>query len=365
MVSNRKYWIWLSSLTQISPRRKNRLLKHFGDPALLWEAGESELRATKFCTPGMISSLLDKAARNNADRLLEGIFQCNADVVTIQDTDYPHALRYIADPPVVLYVRGKLEADALCVAVVGSRKASFYGLDVARRLSRELAEHGVTIVSGLARGVDAKSHWGALEGGGKTIAVLGCGVDIIYPPENRELMSRICESGAVISEYLPGIKPVPYHFPARNRIISGLSQGVAIVEANEKSGSLITADFALEQGRDVFAVPGNINSANSTGTNRLIRDGAKIIVGTGDILEELKIEPHEDSSFYGQRRIPEIKLGADEKSIAQRLLNGPAHIDAIAMDCGISVQLTSSVLIMLELSGFVEQLPGKYFKLSE
>jgi DNA processing protein len=365
MVSNRKYWIWLSSLNQISPRRKNLLLKHFGDPALLWEAGESELRAAKFCTPGMISSLLDKAARNKADRLLESIFQCNADVVTIQDTVYPKALRYIADPPVVLYVRGKLEPDALCIAVVGSRKASFYGLDVARRLSRELAAHGVTIVSGLARGVDSKSHWGALEGGGKTIAVLGCGVDIIYPPENRELMSRICESGAVISEYLPGIEPIPYHFPARNRIISGLSQGVVVVEANEKSGSLITADFALEQGREVFAVPGNISSANSRGTNKLIRDGAKIIAGTGDILEELKLEPNGVTAFCGQSKISEMKLGADEKSIAQRLLNGPAHIDTIARDCGISAQLTASVLVMLELSGFVEQLPGKYYKLSE
>lgn len=365
MVSNRKYWIWISSLAKISPRRKNRLLKHFGDPAMLWEAGESELRAAKFCTPAMISSLLDKAARDETDRLLERVCQCDADVVTIQDAGYPRALRYIADPPVVLYVRGKLEADALCVAVVGSRKASYYGLDVARKLSRELAAHGVTVVSGLARGVDAKSHWGALEGGGKTIAVLGCGVDIIYPPENRELMNRICGSGAVISEYLPGTEPVPYHFPARNRIISGLSQGVVIVEANEKSGSLITADFALEQGRDVFAVPGNINSANSTGTNRLIRDGAKIIANTGDILEELKIKPNEDFSFYNKKRIPEMKLGVSEKSIAQRLLNGPAHIDTIARDCGISPQLTSSVLIMLELSGFVEQLPGKYFKLSE
>jgi len=365
MISNRKYWIWLSSLSRISPRKKNLLLEHFGDPALLWEAGESELNALKICTPGMISILLDKVARNNADRLLESMFKCNADVVTIQDTGYPQALRYIADPPVVLYVRGKLEPDALCVAVVGSRKASYYGLDVARRLSRELAEHGVTIVSGLARGIDAKSHWGALEGGGKTIAVLGCGVDIIYPPENRELMSRICGSGAVISEYPPGIEPIPYHFPARNRIISGLSQGVAIVEANEKSGSLITADFALEQGRDVFAVPGNINSANSKGTNRLIRDGAKIIESPADILEELKIKPHENTGFYIHKKTPEMKLGANEKSIAQRLLNGPAHIDVIARDCGISAQLVSSVLIMLELSGFVEQLPGKYFRLVE
>lgn len=365
MVSNRKYWIWLSSLAKISPRRKNRLLKHFGDPALLWEAGENDLKASKLCTPAMISSILDEVPRKETDRHLENIYKCNAEVVTIQDTCYPQLLKYIADPPVVLYYRGRLESDAQCVAVVGSRRASYYGLDMARKLSRELAGHGVTVVSGMARGVDSKSHWGALEGGGKTVAVLGCGVDIVYPSENRELMKRICETGAVISEYLPGTEPVPFNFPARNRIISGMSQGVVIVEANEKSGSLITADFALEQGRDVFAVPGNINSANSTGTNRLIKDGAKIITNTGDILEELRINYNDNLLFSNKRRLSDIKLGTDEKSIAERLLNGPAHIDAIAMDCGISVQLTSSVLVMLELSGFVEQLPGKYFKLAE
>ena len=365
MVSNRKYWIWLSSLAKISPRRKMLLLKHFGDPALLWEAGENELRASGFCTPGMISSILDKTARTETERHMDNIYKCNADVVTIKDTYYPKALQNISDPPVVLYCRGKLGNDAQCVAVVGSRRASSYGMDMARRLSRELAEHGVTVVSGMARGIDSKSHCGALEGGGKTIAVLGCGVDIVYPSENRELMKRICEAGAVISEYLPGTEPIPFHFPARNRIISGISQGVVIVEANEKSGSLITADFALEQGRDVFAVPGNINSANSTGTNRLIRDGAKIIMNTGDILEELKVNYNGNPLSYTERKLPDIKLGTNEKSIAQRLLNGPAHIDVISKDCGISVQLTSSVLVMLELSGFVEQLPGKYFKLVE
>lgn len=365
MDDNRKYWIWFSSLTKISPRKKNRLLGYFGSPLHVWKAEKKELETTGFCTPAIISSIIDKKARGEAYRLLERIDRNNTDVITIQDDGYPKMLKYIPDPPVALFCKGRLDPDAVCVGVVGSRRASTYGLDTARRISRELAEHNVTVVSGMARGIDSRAHLGALEGGGKTIAVLGCGTEIVYPPENRELMERICSSGAVISEYLPDTEPMPYHFPARNRIISGLSQCIVIVEANEKSGSLITADFALEQGRDVFAVPGNINSVNSAGTNRLIREGARIITNTGDILEELKINYYGGCWFNSEKSLSGMKLGKEEKSIAKRLLNGPAHIDAIAQDCGINIQLASSLLVMLELSGFVEQLPGKFFKLVE
>ncbi|NLV37447.1 MAG: DNA-protecting protein DprA [Clostridiaceae bacterium] len=365
MYGNIKYWVWLSSLVGIPLGKRLKLLEYFQDPALLWEANEAQLRTLGFCTQKIIKWLLDKDARNDVDKLMERIYQCDADIIALNDSAYPIALKYIHDPPIVLYSRGKLEQDAICVAVVGSRRASAYGLDMAKRISRELAIYSVTIVSGMARGVDSKAHYGALEGKGKTIAVLGCGVDIAYPPENRDLMKKIIESGAVISEYLPGTQPLPYHFPARNRIISGLSRGVVIVEAGEKSGSLITTDFALEQGREVFAIPGNINSANSVGTNKLIKDGAKVITNTGDILDELKINHDLDYSFRINNRIREMKLSGNEKTIAERLLNGPVHIDAIARDCAISTQLVSSVLIMLELSGFVEQLPGKYFKLLE
>ncbi|HWR61049.1 MAG TPA: DNA-processing protein DprA [Clostridia bacterium] len=365
MIGNIKYWIWLSSLVKISPRKRLQLLDYFGDPALIWEASEAELKSLNFVTPQMAGCILDRQSRKMVTRLYDDIGKCDADIITLQDGRYPEALRNIPDAPVVLYCRGKLEKEAVCIAIVGSRRATQYGLDMAGRLSRELAMHGLTIVSGMARGIDSKAHIGALEGGGKTIAVLGCGVDIVYPSENLELMKKICRSGAVISEYLPGTPPVAFNFPARNRIISGLSQGVAIVEANEKSGSLITADFALEQGRDVYAVPGNINSTNSLGTNRLIKDGAKMVTNAGDILDELKISHGETNHLCNTRKIPDSLLGNDEKSIAQRLQNGPAHIDTIARDCGISVQLAGSVLVMLELSGFVEQLPGKYYKLAE
>jgi len=350
---------------KISPRKKNKLLEHFGSPLRIWEAEEKELEETGFCTPAIISSVIDKKTRDETYRLIERIERSNTDIITIQDENYPKMLKYIDDPPVVLFCKGRIDAEAVCVGVVGSRRASPYGMDMARRISRELAEHNVTVVSGMARGIDSRAHTGALEGGGKTIAVLGCGTDIAYPPENRELMERICSTGAVLSEYLPGTKPVPYNFPARNRIISGLSQCIVIVEANEKSGSLITADFALEQGREVFAVPGNINSACSAGTNRLIKEGARIITNTGDILEELKISYNSGHWFNSKKGLSGTKLGNEEKSIAQRLLKGPAHIDAIAADCGINAQLASSLLVMLELSGFVEQLPGKFYKLAE
>lgn len=365
MVGSMKYWIWLSSLVKIPPRKRLRLLEYFRDPAFIWEASEAELKALSFVTPQMAGCILDRQSRGMAPKLYEDIGKCGADMITLRDGRYPETLRNIPDPPVVLYCRGRLERDAVCIAIVGSRRATRYGLDMAGRLSGELARRGVTIVSGMARGIDSKAHRGALEAGGKTVAVLGCGIDIVYPEENLELMKKICQSGAVISEYLPGTPPIAFNFPARNRIISGLSQGVAIVEANERSGSLITADFALEQGRDVYAVPGNIDSANSLGANRLIKDGAKMVTNAGDILEELKISHGETEHFCNKKVIPDLILGKDEKSIAQRLQNGPAHIDMIARDCGISVQLAGSVLVMLELSGFVQQLPGKYYMLAE
>lgn len=360
-----KYWVWLSMLEGITPRRKCILLEYFGDPSYIWEAGEAELKASGLCSPKVILSLTDRNARKNTAAVIERIRKCDADVITLNDKCYPSALKYTADPPVVLYCRGKLRHDEVCVAVVGSRRATWYGLDMAKRLSRELAGHNVTVVSGMARGVDSQAHIGALESGGRTIAVLGCGVDRAYPPENRELMKRIIDNGAVISEYLPGTEPIPFNFPARNRIISGLSRGVAVVEASERSGSLITADFALEQGRDVFAVPGNINSAYSAGTNRLIREGARIVTSVADIIEELNLERTAEDMNNSVRKPGGMDLAGNEKSIAQRLVSGPVHIDTIARDCGLSIAVASSVLVMLELSGFVEQLPGKFYKLTE
>ncbi len=359
-----KYWVWFSSLIKTPPAKKVLLLEHFKDPALLWEAKESELKGLSFVTPQMIIEIKDPEKRKKTDKLYDDVKKCDADVITYNDSTYPGELRYLNDPPVVLYCRGKLRKDDVHVAVVGSRRATQYGLNMARRLSMELASNGITIVSGMARGIDSGAHKGALDAGGRTVAVLGCGIDIVYPSENAKLMKDIISNGAVISEYPPETPPLSFNFPARNRIISGISRAITIIEANSKSGSLITADFALEQGKDVFAVPGNINSLNSVGTNMLIKDGAKLVTSAEDILSELNMSYSANNILSRTPSINQI-TGSEEKSIAQRLQLGPAHIDTIARDCKISVQLAGSVLVMLELSGFVEQLPGKYYKLIE
>jgi DNA processing protein len=361
-----KYWIWLGSLVKIPPRRRFELLKHYGDPAGVWFSSEAELRRLPFLTGQTLKNILDNEYRRQAEVHLRRLASLDIRIVTLYDDRYPEYLKNIPDPPVVIYVCGTLVRDEPCIAVVGSRKASPYGLGMAEKLSCELAGSGLCIISGLARGIDSKAHCGALSANGRTIAVLGCGPDQVYPDENRMLAKRIRSNGAIISEFVPGTPPLPINFPFRNRIISGISQGVLVIEAGERSGSLITAYYALDQGREVFAMPGNINSSTSRGTNRLIKEGAKIVTDVGDILEELKIPCGPGNIIQGAKGpIPTDSFTPDEKTIAVKLADGPAHIDAIASDCGLSVQTAGSVLVMLELSGFVEQLPGKYYRLAE
>ena len=361
-----KYWIWLGSLVKIPPRSKCELLKHFGDPLGVWFSSEIELARLPFLTRQMLKSLLDREYRKEAAAHLKSLTSSNIDIVTLNDERYPEYLKNIPDPPVVIYVCGTLVKDEPCIAIVGSRKASPYGLSMAEKLAYELSRAGLCVISGMARGIDSKAHCGALFAGGRTIAVLGCGPDQVYPDENRELAKQIRIKGAIISEFVPGTPPLPINFPFRNRIISGISQGVLVIEANERSGSLITAYYALEQGREVFAMPGNINSNTSRGTNRLIREGAKIVTDVGDILDELKIIHGPGNTIHNaKRQLPTESFTPDEKTIARKLVDGPAHIDAIALDCGLSIQTAGSILVMLELSGFVEQLPGKYYRLVE
>jgi DNA processing protein len=364
MKDRNKYWVWLSSLVKISPRKRYELLEHFKDPANIWYSSIKELKTLEFLDRCIIDKLIDMQARKETDFYLEKMLKSGIEVVTICDKKYPELLKHIYDPPAVIYVKGELVESEDLLAVVGSRRATAYGLNMAESLAYELSGNGLTIVSGMARGIDSRAHNGALKAGGRTIAVLGCGLDIIYPSENKELMKRICDNGAVISEYLQDIPPIPFNFPARNRIISGISKGVAVIEANEKSGSLITANFALEQGRDVFAVPGNINSSNSAGTNRLIRDGAKIVLDVKDILDELKLGNGDNNTSYKVlKKISYGNFNYDEKAIIGKLIEQTLHIDTIARECGFSVQKVGSILIMLELGGFIEQLPGKFYKL--
>ena len=293
--------------------------------------------------------------------------------ITIDDAEYPKNLRNIHTPPKQLYVNGTLlEQDEMAVAIVGSRRATPYGLETAEKLGFELAARGVTVVSGMAIGIDSAAHRGALKAKGRTIAVMGSGHNIIYPPQNEKLYEEIAKTGAVVTEYEADDEPFPGHFPARNRIISGLSLGVVVVEAAKDSGALITANFAAEQGRTVFAVPGKVSSATSSGTNELIRDGACLIQSVDDILQELSIKEIKTVSEEGRGAIDEKisrqtkayiynALTDDERRIYKNLSDEPIHVDEILEKTGMEHAKASKVLLDLELKRLITQLPGKQF----
>ena len=293
--------------------------------------------------------------------------------ITLDDAAYPKNLRNIYNPPKQLYVNGEFaEQDEVAVAIVGSRRASIYGLETSERLGYELALRGVTVVSGMARGIDSAAHRGALKARGRTIAVMGSGHAHIYPPENKDLYREIASSCAVITEYEDSVEPLPYNFPARNRIISGLSLGVVVVEAARNSGALITADFAAEQGRTVFAVPGKVSSATSSGTNDLIKDGARLVQSADDIMEELSIAGIEPA---GNGKRAAIEEGITRKTMAyiynslteqQRVIykilsDEPLYIDDILEKTGLDPRKASKVLLDLELKRLIKELPGKNY----
>jgi len=293
--------------------------------------------------------------------------------ITPNDDEYPANLRNIYDPPETLYVNGGFECrDNIAVAIVGSRRASYYGIEMAEKFGYELAFRGVTVISGMAIGVDSAAHRGALKAKGRTIAVMGSGHGNIYPPQNKELYEKIAQSGAVVTEYEDDAKPLAYHFPQRNRIISGLALGVVVVEAARNSGALITANFAAEQGRTVFAVPGKASSHMSMGTNELIKDGAALVQSAEDVMEELSIK--EVAPKNGERRdgidnkITRMtkayiynSLTDDERKVYKTLSDEPVYIDDIMNQTGMNIQNTSKVLLALELKKLIKEVPGKQF----
>ena len=282
-------------------------------------------------------------------------------VLTWQDDAYPPQLRHIHSPPPLLYVKGELwPEDEWAVAMVGTRRSTVYGKEAARTLAANLARNGVTIVSGLARGIDAQAHRAALEAGGRTIAVLGSGIDIIYPPEHKKLTQAVIENGAVVTEYALRTPPEGSNFPPRNRIISGLSLGVIIVEAGVTSGALITADYAAEQGRDVFAVPGNIFHRGSQGTNRLIQQGAKPILSVEDVLEELNLTMVSQQAEV-RAVVPENET---EATLLEYITTEPVHVDEIGRKSGLPIARVSSTLALMELKGMVRQVGGMNYVLA-
>jgi DNA processing protein len=357
-MTDRRYWIGFNLVRGIGPAKVRALLDHFGDLGAAWGASHAELQAAGL-DKRALDSLEAARTRIDLDTALASVERAGAQALCWDDVAYPRRLREIANPPPVLYVRGDLrDTDDWAVAMVGTRRATSYGREVARELAATLAAAGVTVVSGLARGIDAAAHVAALEAGGRTIAVLGSGVDKVYPPEHEALAERVVAGGALISDYPLGTPPESANFPPRNRIISGLALGVIIVEAGEESGALITADFAAEQGREVFAVPGNIINRNSRGPNRLIQQGAKLVLSADDVLEELnlKMVAHQAQA---RAQLP-LFDGADdtERALLTHLSAEPLHADELSVLAGLPIASVSSALAMMELKGMVRQVGG-------
>jgi DNA processing protein len=348
-VSDQKYWLGFSLVPEIGPKRLARLLQTFGDLAAAWGASERQLLQAGL-EKQPTANLLHTRQHLDLDAEVAKVERVGARLVTLIDEDYPALMRQLPDSPTVLYERGQLlPEDYRALSVVGTRKATTYGRDAAYYLSKQLAGQGITIVSGLAQGIDTAAHRGALEGGGRTLAVLGCGIDRVYPPENQKLAAEIAGHGAIISEFPIGAVPEARNFPRRNRVISGLALGVLIVEAPEKSGALITASVAAEQGREVFAIPGNIFNPMSNGTNRLIQDGAKLVLAVNDILDELHIAHGAVQTRAVAQRI--APANEAEASLLEHLGVDPLHIDDLVRLCGLPVPLVNSTLTILELKG--------------
>jgi DNA processing protein len=341
-----------------------KLADFFGDPSRALTASAATLAQLPDLDRDAIEGLKNFSEWDEVRKEIERSVHAGATILPYARGAYPARLKTIADPPPLLYVKGELKAeDERALAVVGSRSASEYGLRLTRELSQGLAGLGFTIVSGMARGIDAAAHEAALDAGGRTVAVLGSGVDVVYPPEHERLYQRICRQGAVVSELAMGTPPLSFHFPARNRLISGMGLGVVVVEATEKSGSLITAALALEQGREVFAVPGAAGASRSRGTHQLIRQGAKLVERVEDILEEIEPQlarrgaPTEKSAA---RALPP-NMSQEAQKIFALVLGGPRQIDEVIESSGLSPAKVSEVLLDLEIHGLLKQLPGKRF----
>jgi len=283
-----EYWIWLSRIEGLNPKILNELLEKYNNPKTIWNKTREELLEDGI-KEKHINEITNSNYRKNLDKYLKYMNQNNIEIITIKDKYYPDKLKVIYDPPVVLYVKGnKKILNEISVAIVGCRSCTTYGQNISKKLAYNLSLNNINVISGLARGIDSFAHQGSLTAKGKTIAVVGCGLDRVYPQENLTLFNQIIKNnGAIVSEYIIGTKPLARNFPRRNRIISGLSNGVIVVEAREKSGTLITVDFALEQGKNIYAIPGNIDNPNAYGTNNLIKQGAKVLTSIQDILEDL------------------------------------------------------------------------------
>lgn len=355
---NRDLLIWLNSIGITRDAIYRRIEEYYGDINEIWTASEKSIK-NMLKNDSIAESIICNRNVDYYESVKNNIKKHGINIITILDSDFPIKLKQIYDPPRVLYIRGKCNFDIPSIAIVGTRKATAYGRWAAYRFASELSEWKVSIVSGLALGVDAESHKAALDNNNHTTAVLGCGVEECYPVYNTKIYNKIIEKGCVLSEYYIGTLPLKYHFPARNRIISALSDGLIVVEAALKSGALITADFALEHGKEIYAVPGNINSINSAGTNKLISDGAKILLNVDDVIEDLKLKYNLENKE--ETAIENSHLSVEEQKIYDIIKLERINIDLIAYKSSYKINRLSPILTILELKGFITRLPGKCF----
>lgn len=352
----------LNMVGEIGSIRLKKLLQFFDKPENILKASREKLMAVS----GIGEKIADKICSlksQDLDKEFTLVKKYGLKIMTYEDKDYPENLKNISDPPIILYIKGELRPeDKIAIAIVGSRRASFYGLSCAERFASDLSEQGLTVVSGMAAGIDTYAHKGALKKQGRTIAVMGSGFEHIYPAQNKELVEEISQNGAVISEFPLETRPLRQNFPQRNRVISGLSLGVLVVEAARNSGALITADFALEQGREVFALPGKVDSHTSFGTNTLIKQGAKLVSCIDDILEEFNLAISEPTQPAGllDKNSPS-NLGNEEGNLYDLLSEQPITLDEIAEKTDMDISRLSALLLRLQMKKLIRQLPGRQF----
>lgn len=355
-----RYWIGFNKVPGIGAARLQALLDYFGELEIAWRASAHDLQQAGLDRRSL-ANLLMVRDKLDLEAEMDRLERASVHVFTWEDPDYPPHLRQVFNAPPILYVRGRIESrDEWAVAIVGTRRASVYGKEVARMLGAGLAQAGVTVVSGMARGIDSVAHRACLEAGGRSIAVLGCGVDVVYPPENARLATELVERGAMVSEYALGTQPEGSNFPPRNRIISGLTLGTVVIEAGSGSGALITADFAAEQGREVFAVPGNVFNRGSQGTNQLIQQGAKLVRNVADVLEELNLTMVSEQA-QARAVIPENET---EALLLDHLSAEPVHVDQLRRIVQLPIAQVSSTLALMELKGMVRQVGGMNYVLA-
>lgn len=355
------YIMWLNAIIELNPKQKEDLITAFGSAKAVFEANSHDIKSKININSDDLYKITSAKTKQPPEKHYEDLVKSGSRFISYLDNDYPYLLSEIPCKPLGLYIIGDMPTQEYKIAIVGSRRCTEYGHTVSYNIAKKLVQSDICIVSGMAEGIDSSSHNGALDGGGKTIAVMGTGIDICYPKYNRKLRERIIENGCILSEYPPGVHGTPYTFPRRNRIISGLSQGVIIVEAAKRSGSSITVNHALDQGRDVFAVPGNITSAHSIGSNQMIKDGAIVLLSADDVLDYYNIKKNEKKN----KNKPKPSLDETENSVYNYIDLVPQSIEELAAKTGMDTSELQSTLTMLELDGAVQKLSGQRYVRSQ